>query len=337
MKAVGYRNSLPITEAQSLVDVELPDPVPGARDLLVEVKAISVNPVDTKVRMRAAAGPGEIKVLGYDAAGVVKAVGAEVTLFKPGDEVFYAGSIARPGTNSELHVVDERIVGPKPRTLGFAQAAALPLTSITAWELLFDRLGLVPGDTERKGSLLVIGGAGGVGSIMIQLARKLTGLTVIATASRPESREWVLKLGAHQAIDHSKLWSGQVRDLGFKHVDFVAGLTATDQHLAEIAEIIAPQGKFGIIDDPKAFDVLLLKRKSVSVHWEFMFTRAVFETPDMLAQHQLLKKVAEMVDAGTLKTTLSEEFGKINAENLRRAHALIESGRSKGKVVLSGF
>ena len=337
MKAVGYRNSLPISEPQSLVDVDLPEPVPGARDLLVTVKAVSVNPVDTKVRMRAVAGPGEIKVLGYDAAGVVKAVGAGVTLFKPGDEVYYAGSIARAGTNSELHVVDERIVGPKPRSLGFAQAAALPLTSITAWELLFDRLGLVPGDMQRKGTLLVIGGAGGVGSILIQLARKLTGLTIIASASRPESRDWVLGLGAHYAIDHSRLLAAEVRALGMQHVDYVAGLTATDQHLAEIAELIAPQGKFGLIDDPKAFDMLVFKRKSVSVHWEFMFTRAVFETSDMEAQHQLLRKVAEMVDSGLLKTTLSEEFGSINSANLKRAHALIESGRSRGKIVLSGF
>jgi len=337
VKAVGYRNSLPISEAQSLLDVEMPDPVPGARDLLVEVRAISVNPVDTKVRMRAAPEPGGIKVLGWDAAGVVKAAGSSVALFKPGDEVFYAGSVARPGTNSELHAVDERIVGPKPRSLNFAQAAALPLTSITAWELLFDRLGLVPGDMQRKGTLLVIGGAGGVGSIMIQLARKLTGLTVIATASRTESRAWVLALGAHHAVDHSKPLAAEVRALGIEHVDLVASLTNSEQHLMQIAEIIAPQGKFGIIDDPKAFDILALKRKSVSIHWEFMFTRAVFETADMIAQHRLLKKVAEMVDAGALRSTLSEEFGAINAANLRRAHALIESGRATGKVVLSGF
>jgi zinc-binding alcohol dehydrogenase family protein len=337
VKAVGYRNSLPISEAQSLLDVEMPDPVPGTRDLLVEVRAISVNPVDTKVRMRAAPEPGGIKVLGWDAAGVVKAVGSSVTLFKPGDEVFYAGSVARPGTNSELHAVDERIVGPKPRSLNFAQAAALPLTSITAWELLFDRLGLVPGDMQRKGTLLVIGGAGGVGSIMIQLARKLTGLTVIATASRPESRDWVLALGAYHAVDHSKPLAAEVRALGIEHVDLVASLTNSEQHLAQIAEIIAPQGKFGIIDDPKAFDILALKRKSVSIHWEFMFTRAVFETADMIAQHRLLKKVSEMVDDSALRSTLSEEFGAINAANLRRAHALIESGRATGKVVLSGF
>jgi len=337
MKAVGYRNSLPITDAQSLIDVEIADPVPGARDVLVEVRAISVNPVDTKIRMRAAPEPGGIKVLGWDAAGVVKATGPSVTLFKPGDEVFYAGSIARAGTNSELHLVDERIVALKPRSLNFSQAAALPLTSITAWELLFDRLGIVRGDAQRKGALLIIGGAGGVGSIMIQLARKLTGLTVIATASRPESRDWVLKLGAHHAVDHSKPLAGEVRALGIQHVEFVAGLTNSEQHLAQVAELIAPQGRYGIIDDPKTFDVMLFKRKSVSLHWEFMFTRAVFETPDMIEQHRLLTKVAEMVDAGSIRTTLSEEFGRINASNLRRAHALIESGRSTGKIVLSGF
>jgi zinc-binding alcohol dehydrogenase family protein len=337
MKAVGYKNSLPISEAQSLIDVEMPDPVAQARDLLVEVKAVSVNPVDTKVRMRVAPEPGGIKVLGWDAAGVVKAVGSSVTLFKPGDEVFYAGSIMRAGTNSELHLVDERIVGTKPRSLSFTQAAALPLTSITAWELLFDRLGIVRGDTQRKGALLIIGGAGGVGSIMIQLARKLTGLTVIATASRPESRAWVLKLGAHHAVDHSQPLAGEVRALGIQNVDYVASLTNSEQHLAQVAELIAPQGRYGIIDDPKAFDVTLLKRKSVSLHWELMFTRAIFETADMVEQHRLLTKVAEMVDAGQIRTTLSEEFGRINAVNLKRAHALIESGRSTGKIVLSGF
>ncbi len=337
MKAVGYKNSLPITDVQSLIDVEIPDPAPGARDLLVEIRAVSVNPVDTKVRMRAAPEPGGIKVLGWDAAGVVKAIGPSVTLFHPGDEVFYAGSIARAGTNSELHLVDERIAALKPRSLNFAQAAALPLTSITAWELLFDRLGIVRDDATRKSSLLIIGGAGGVGSIMIQLARKLTGLTVIATASRPESRDWVLKLGAHHAVDHSKPLADEVRSLGIQHVEFVASLTNSEQHLAQVAELIAPQGRYGIIDDPKTVDVMLFKRKSVSLHWEFMFTRAVFETPDMIEQHRLLTKVAEMVDAGSIRTTLSVDFGPINATNLRRAHALIESGRSTGKIVLSGF
>ncbi len=337
MKAVGYRSSLPIDNSESLLDLTLADPVPGARDLIVAVKAVSVNPVDTKVRMRAAPEAGGVKVLGFDAAGVVQAVGPAVTLFRPGDEVYYAGSIARPGTNSELHAVDERIVGPKPRTLSFAQAAALPLTGITAWELLFDRLALVPGDRQRDGTLLVVGGAGGVGSIMIQLARRLTGLTVIATASRAESRDWALSLGAHHVVDHSKPLAAQIRGLGIQHVDVVASLTHSDQHLPEIAEIIAPQGRFGMIDDPKSFDILALKRKSISIHWEFMFTRAVFETADMIAQHQLLKQIADMVDDSALRSTLSEEFGIINATNLRRAHAVIESGRATGKIVLAGF
>lgn len=337
MKAVGYRKSLPIDQADSLLDLDLPEPSPGDRDVIVAVKAVSVNPVDTKVRMRAAPEPGGVKVLGYDAAGVVKAVGPDVKLFKAGDEVFYAGSIARPGTNSELHAVDERIVGPKPESLNFAQAAALPLTSITAWELLFDRMGLAAGDTQRKGTLLVIGGSGGVGSIMIQLARKLTGLTVVATASRPETRNWVLELGAHHVVDHSQPLAAQVRALGINHAEYVASLTNSDDHFAEIAEIVAPQGKFGLIDEITSSDVTALKRKSVSLHWEFMFTRAVFETADMVAQHQMLKNVSEMVDTGAIRTTLSEEFGAINASNLKKAHALIESHRAKGKIVLSGF
>jgi NADPH2:quinone reductase len=337
MKAVGYRKSLPITEKEALLDVELPVPVPGPRDLLVAVKAVSVNPVDTKVRMRAAPSAGETKVLGWDAAGVVERVGAAVTLFKPGDAVFYAGSIARPGTNAEYHLVDERIVGRKPASLSFAEAAALPLTAITAWELLFDRLGLRPGKPADAGSLLVIGGAGGVGSILIQLARRLTGLTVIATASRPETRAWCLELGAHHVIDHAEPLAAGLARIGLPQVPYVAGLTATDRHFPAIVEIIRPQGRFALIDDPPTLDINPLKRKSVSVHWEFMFTRAVFETEDMIAQHRLLNEVADLVDAGLLRTTLAERFGAIAADNLKRAHALIESGRSRGKIVLEGF
>ncbi len=337
MKAVGYRKSLPITEEEALLDIELPVPVPGPRDLLVAVKAVSVKTVDTKVRVRAAPAAGETKVLGWDAAGVVERAGAAVTLFKPGDAVFYAGSIARPGTNAEYHLVDERIVGRKPASLSFAEAAALPLTAITAWELLFDRLGLRPGKPADAGSLLVIGGAGGVGSILIQLARRLTGLTVIATASRPETRAWCLELGAHHVIDHTKSLQSELQRIGVPQVSYVAGLTATDRHFPAIVEIIRPQGRFALIDDPPALDINPLKRKSVSVHWEFMFTRAVFETDDMIAQHRLLNEVADLVDAGLLRTTLAERFGIIAADNLKRAHALIESGRSRGKIVLEGF
>jgi NADPH:quinone reductase len=337
MRAVGYRRSLPIDQAESLIDIEIDKPVPQGRDLLVDVKAISVNPVDTKVRMRAAPKDGEPpKVLGYDATGVVAAIGPDVTLFKVGDAVWYAGSIVRPGTNSEFHLVDERIVGTKPKSLDFAAAAALPLTSITAWEMLFDRFGIARGGAEGK-SLLIVGGAGGVGSIAIQLARTLTKLTVIATASRPETKEWCQKLGAHHVIDHSKPMGEQLRAAGHRFVDYVFGVTQSDRHFDTIADVIAPQGKFGLIDDPKPFEFAKLKGKSASLHWEAMFTRSTFQTADMDVQHKLLNEVARMVDAGTIRTTVQENFGKINAANLRRAHAQIESGRTRGKIVLEGF
>jgi zinc-binding alcohol dehydrogenase family protein len=337
MKAVGYRQSLPISEAASLLDVELPDPKPSGLDLLVQVRAVSVNPVDTKVRVRMAPEPGETKVLGWDAAGVVLKAGPEAKLFQPGDEVWYAGSVARPGTNSELHLVDERIVGKKPLSLSFAQAAALPLTTIAAWELLFDRFGVQPGKRPTEDTLLIIGAAGGVGSIFVQLARRLTGMTVIGTASRKETADWVLSLGAHHVIDHSKPLSAELTRLGIPAVTHVASLTQTESHFPQIVESLAPQGKFGLIDDPRALDINLLKRKSISVHWEYMFTRPVFGTADMIAQHRLLSEAAELVDAGLIRTTVGEHFGRISAENLKRAHALIESGRAKGKIVLEGF
>ena len=337
MKAVGYRQPLPISEAASLIDVELPDPKPSGRDLLVGVKALSVNPVDTKVRARMAPKAGETKVLGWDASGVVVAAGPEATLFKPGDQVWYAGSIARPGTNSELHLVDERIVGKKPMSLGFAQAAALPLTTITAWEMLFDRFGVQPGKRPTEDTLLIIGAAGGVGSILVQLARRLTGMRVIGTASRRETTEWVLSLGAHHVIDHSKPLSAELKRIGIPAVTHVASLTQTELHFPQIVESLAPQGKFGLIDDPPVLDIMPLKRKCISVYWELMFTRPVFGTADMIAQHRLLSEVAELVDAGVIRTTFGEHFGRINAENLKRGHALIESGRAKGKIVLEGF
>ena len=337
MKAIAYYHSLPITDPQSLQDVELPEPVAGPRDLLVEVKAISVNPVDTKVRQNAQPEGGAAKVLGWDVAGVVKAVGSEVTLFKAGDKVFYAGSIARAGGNSELHVVDERIVGHMPKTLGFADAAALPLTAITAWELLFERLHIQEGQDDQGQSLLIVGAAGGVGSILTQLAHQLTGLKVIGTASRAQTQEWVRRLGADLVIDHSRPLSEVLKEAGQPQVTHVASLTQTDQHLDQLVEALAPQGKLALIDDPKALDVTKLKRKSLSLHWEFMYTRSLFETADMLEQHKLLNRVAALIDAGTLKTTVGEHFGTINAENLRRAHALLESGQAKGKIVLEGF
>lgn len=337
MRAIGYQKSLPIDDPKSLSDIELPRPVAAGRDLLVEVKAVSVNPVDTKVRRRAEAEPGGWKVLGWDVAGVVAAVGPEAKLFKPGDAVFYAGSIGRAGCNAELHLVDERIVGRKPASLGWAQAAAMPLTAITAWETLFDRLDVkrpVPGAAP---AILVIGGAGGVGSIAIQLARRLTGLQVIATASRPETQKWVRDLGAHHVVDHAKPLAAGVAALGIGAPGFVFSTTNTDQHVGAVVDLIAPQGRFALIDDPPALDVLPFKRKSISVHWELMFTRALFDTADIAEQGKLLDEVSRMVDAGTLRTTFSESFGSINAANLKRAHKLIESGRAMGKVVLEGF
>jgi zinc-binding alcohol dehydrogenase family protein len=338
MKAIAYYQSLPADHADALQDVELPTPVPGPRDLLVEVKAISVNPVDTKIRRNVAPEDGAAKVLGWDASGIVKAVGTEVSLFQPGDRVYYAGAINRAGANSELHVVDERIVGNMPKKLTFAEAAALPLTSITAWELLFERLQIKQGSADQGQSLLIVGAAGGVGSILLQLARQLTGLTVIATASRPETQAWVRQLGAHHVIDHRQPLSEELKRIGINQVTHVASLTQTDQHFAQLIEALAPQGRLALIDDPEqALDIMQLKRKSLSLHWELMFTRSLFETADMIEQHRLLERVAELVDAGTLKTTLGEHFGSINAANLRRAHSLLESGTAKGKIVLEGF
>lgn len=342
MKAIGYQECLPIQDPSSLVDIDLPVPAPGPRDLLVEVQAISVNPVDTKIRQRAAPPPGEYRVLGWDASGRVRAVGAEVTLFKPGDEVWYAGARDRPGSNAQLQLVDERIVGHKPRSLPHAEAAALPLTLVTAWELLFDRLQvarLAPDETAGGGddALLIIGAGGGVGSILTQLARQLTGLTVIGTAARPETRHWVEDLGAHFIVDHAQPLAPQLAAIGHPQIRYIAGLTQTEQHLAAIIAVIAPQGRFALIDDPRQLDVMPFKQKSVSIHWEFMFTRSLFATPDLQVQHQILEEAAGLVDQGQLKTTLASHYGPINASNLRRAHALIESGQSRGKIVLEGF
>ncbi|WJN50017.1 MULTISPECIES: zinc-binding alcohol dehydrogenase family protein [Pseudomonas] len=335
MKAVVYTQpGLPIQDAQSLYDAEIPEPKPGARDLLVEVRAIAVNPVDTKIR--ASRGGDQPQVLGWDAVGVVREIGSDVTLFQPGDEVFYAGAIDRAGSYSELHVVDERIVGHKPRSLDNASAVALPLTSITAWELLFDRLGVEENGGEGQ-SLLVVGAAGGVGSILVQLARKLTQLTVIGTASRPETQAWVKELGAHHVIDHTVSIPLQLQELKLNPVDYVISLTHTDTYLPQLVEVLRPQGKLALIDDPAQLDVMPLKRKSLSLHWELMFTRSLYKTEDMIKQHHLLDRVSKLVDEGIIRTTMGEHFGTIRAENLKRAHALIESGKARGKIVLEGF
>ncbi|MBK4735282.1 zinc-binding alcohol dehydrogenase family protein [Noviherbaspirillum pedocola] len=337
MRAVAYQASHPIDHPDALVDVTLPDPVASGHDLLVEVRAVSVNPVDTKVRRNTQPENGAWKVLGWDAAGIVRAVGPSVTLFKPGDRVWYAGSIARAGSNSELQLVDERIVGKMPDSLDFAAAAAMPLTGLTAWEMLFHRLQVPTGPEAAGRSILIIGAAGGVGSIMVQLARKRTNLTVIGTASRPESRAWVERQGAHHVIDHSQPISQEMQRIGIPQADYIVSLTQTDQHFAQIAEAIAPQGRFGLIDDPAPIDVRLLKRKSVSLHWELMFTRALFQTADMIAQHEILSELSRLVDAGAISSTVNESYGTISADNLKRAHAMLESGRSRGKIVLEGF
>lgn len=337
MKAIGYREAGAIERQDALQDIELPRPVPAGRDILVEVAAVSVNPVDTKVRRGVSADAGQWKVLGWDAVGKVVETGPEVKGFKVGDEVFYAGSLIRPGANSQFHLVDERIVGNKPKTLSNAEAAALPLTAITAWEMLFDRLDIrkpVPGAAN---AIVIIGGAGGVGSIAIQLVRALTDLTVIATASRPETQDWVKTLGAHHVIDHSKPIAEQVAALGIGAPAFVFSTTETHRHLKEVIELIAPQGRFGLIDDPESLDALGFKRKAVSIHWELMFTRPIYETADIAEQGKLLNEVSRLVDEGKIRTTVTETLSSINAANLKKAHAALESGKTRGKVVLEGF
>lgn len=337
MKAVAYRESLPIDDASSLLDVELPTPVAAGRDILVKVEAISVNPVDTKVRQRVDP-KGADKVLGWDAVGTVAAVGPEVRRFKVGDAVWYAGDRDRAGANSEYHLVDERIVGRKPSTLGAAEAAAMPLTTITAWELMFDRLGIPHGTQGKPATLLVVGAAGGVGSMAVQLARRMTGLTVIGTASRPETRAWVEAMGAHRVVDHAKPLDGEVLAVAPEGVDYVLSLTKTEQHFTAFPKLMKPQGKLGLIDDPaEMIDIRLLKAKSLSLHWESMFTRSGFKTDDMGEQGHLLDEVANLVDAGVIRSTMREHLGTINAANVRRAHQILESGTAIGKLVLEGF
>jgi zinc-binding alcohol dehydrogenase family protein len=338
MRAVGFNMPQPITAETSLIDIELPIPDAKGRDLLVEIKAVSVNPVDTKVRRSAAVDAGQHRILGYDAAGTVKAVGPDVKLFKPGDEVYYAGAVNRPGTNAEFHLVDERIVGFKPKSLSFEEAAALPLTAITAYEALFHRMKVQDKVAGAWNAVLVIGGAGGVGSIAIQLLRELSDVTVIGTGSRPETQDWIRELGAHHVLDHSRPMAPQLSQMAIGQPAFVFSTTHTDHHLNDVLELIAPQGRFSLIDDPKEpMDLRPFKSKALSIHWEMMFARPVWQTTDMIEQHKLLNHVAELVDARKIRTTLAEVIGTVNATNLKKAHAMIESNRTKGKLVLSGF
>ena len=337
MKAVGYTSTGPIDRDDALIDFETEKPSPSGHDLLVRVQAISVNPVDYKIRIRRQPETGTPGILGWDAAGEVVETGDKATAFKPGDWVWYAGAIDRPGTNAEFHLVDERIVGRKPKSSSAAEAAALPLTTLTAHEMLFDRLRVTAPAPGAAPAVLIIGGAGGVGSIAIQLLRALTDLTVIATASRPETQAWVRDLGAHQVIDHGKPLPAQIEALGVGAPGFVFSTNQTHRYAGQIAELIAPQGRFGLIDDPETLDIMPFKTKSVSIHWEFMFTRSMFETADIGAQGKLLAEVAALVDAGVLRTTVAQNLGTIRADNLKRAHRLIESGASRGKIVLEGF
>ncbi|MDR6183962.1 zinc-binding alcohol dehydrogenase family protein [Asaia bogorensis] len=330
MKAVGYKAP---GAPDVLQDITLPDPpAPKGHDLLVRVRAVSINPVDPKIRVRAGALDDEAwRVLGWDAAGIVEATGPEVRFFKPGDKVFYAGALMRQGSNAEMQTVDERLVGHMPDRLDWGQAASLPLTSVTAWEMLFDRMVVT---NLTKGILLVVGGAGGVGSILIQLARKLTGLTVIATASRDETRDWVLRMGAHHVIDHRQDMAAQIRALGFEQVTHIAALTATDRHQAFYEEILAPQGHLSVIDDPAHFDIVGFKKKSATISWEFMFTRSLFATPDQVRQHDILEQISSLVQSGDVVATEYHRAQGLSAAALGRLHSESESGKSIGKSVL---
>ena len=340
MKAIAYQKPLPIEDDQALVDITMDMPSPKGQDILVKVQAVSVNPVDYKVRQWENMAPpeGEWKVLGWDAAGVVQAVGEEVTLFQPGDKVYYAGDLTRSGSNAEYQLVDQRIVGRMPDSVSFGQAAALPLTTITAWEMIFDRLQI---PTDQETTVLVIGAAGGVGSIMVQLLKHYCKkATIIGTASRQASVEWLKQLGAHHVINHREPLSQGLQAIGVPAANYIIGLNNTSDHFDEITKSVAPQGRFGIVDDPEAdkpLDITKLKLKAVSLHWEFMFTRSMFQTADMIEQHKLLTAVAQLVDEGHVRSTVAHELGNINAANLKKAHDMLEKRLAHGKIVLEGF
>jgi zinc-binding alcohol dehydrogenase family protein len=345
MKAVGYLKSLPITDADSLVDIDIPQPIATGHDLLVKVKAVAVNPVDYKIRLNMPAEDDEHKVIGWDAVGEVVATGDAASQFKIGDEVYYAGALMRQGSNAEYQLVDERIVGKKPSSLSNAEAAALPLTAITAWELLFEHLSLkqqTAGSLDKSAEvILVVGAAGGVGSILVQLASVLTGATIIATASRESSKAWVTKLGADYVVDHSKPLQPQIDALieseGIGQVTHVASLNGTGSYFDTYIDLLVPFGKIALIDDPGEIDISKIKMKSLSFHWEFMFARSMFNAKDIQEQSLLLSRVGELVDQGHIQTTAGKNLGIINAENLKAAHAELESGTSIGKIVLEGF
>lgn len=341
MKAIGYINNLPIDHAESLMDIELDQPKAQGQDLLIKIDAIAVNPVDTKIRQNVPSSSSNHKVIGWDAVGEVIAIGEDVSQFKPGDKVFYAGDLNRHGSNAEYQLVDERLVGLKPKSLSKAEAAALPLTAITAWELLFERLGIQMQSPDIKAVsnevILVVGAAGGVGSILIQIAKAISGATIIATASRESTQAWVKELGADYVIDHKQDLAPQIDALNIGQVTHVASLNGTDSYFDQYIELLAPFGKIALIDDPKTLDVAKMKRKSLSLHWEFMYTHSMYQTQDMNKQHHLLNRVADLVDQGFIRTTVNQNLGPINAANLKKAHQAIESGTAIGKIVLEGF
>jgi NADPH2:quinone reductase len=335
MKTIGFKTSLPINDAKSFIEYEKEITTPLGREILVKVQAISINPVDYKVRQSAAKDKvlDESKIIGWDAVGIVEEVGDQVSLFEVGDQVFYAGDITKDGSNQEYQLVDERIVGRAPLTATIAQAAAMPLTSLTAYEILFDRLRLSKEKDAGK-TVLIIGGAGGVGSVAIQLAKKLFGLKVIATASRPESIQWCKDLGADVVVNHKNLVK-EVNDAGFSEVDFILDFVDVNQYWDSFIQLIKPQGKIGSISDPsEAVNLRQLKGKSVSFHWELMFTRAMFQTEDMVRQHEILNTIADLIDEGTLKSTLNTTLKGFTVENLREAHRALESGTTIGKLVI---
>ncbi|MGB0567101.1 MAG: zinc-binding alcohol dehydrogenase family protein [Alteromonas macleodii] len=337
MKAIGYTHSLDINEPNALMDLEIDKPSASGRDLLIKISAIAVNPVDYKIRQRVNPEGGEPKILGWDAVGEVVDIGSDVTKFAVGDRVYYAGDLTRPGSNAEFQLVDERIVGKAPKSLSDSDAAALPLTTITAYELLFDHLELKQQSEKSEEVVLVVGAAGGVGSIMLQLLKTLTGATVIATASRESSKNWVQELGADYVVDHSQPMAEQIKALNVGEVTHVASLNNTHQYIDTYVEVMKPKGKLALIDDPESLDVAKLKQKSLSLHWEFMFTRSMFEADDMAEQSRLLSDVASLIDEGKIKTTVGKHLGKINAANLIEAHKALEEGSAIGKLVLEGF
>lgn len=338
MKAIAVYQHLPTDDPNCFAAIDLAQPQPEGRDLLVKIRAVAVNPVDYKVRSTIKERQTEPRILGWDAAGIVEQVGSNVSLFQVGDEVYYAGSMVRPGCNSEYQLVDERLVGKKPGSLTFAEAAALPLTTITAWEALFERLAIEPEPTSvnQNSKLLIINGAGGVGSIAIQLAKLLAGLQVIATASRQETEAWCRKLGADCIINHHQEFTPQLEALNIPAVDYILCLNNTDLHWQNMAKAIAPQGKIcSIVGNKEPLDLGLLKNKSVTFAWEFMFTKSMYQTQDMQSQHELLNRVADLCNRNLIKTTLKEHLGTLNPANLAQAHAKLESGKTIGKLVLS--